>query len=130
MCNINTIGLWTSGMNMIYMDDSDKAARPVSHCDHNKKNAAGVTKYICIHIHLSWQDGMQGKVTWTVQGVAKPLRPLYNLRYQWYNECVLYQIKACQKLHLMVLNSKGYEGLLMSSLRNFQQFYTFIVVKK
>jgi hypothetical protein len=48
MCDINTTGLWTSGMNMIYKEDSDKAARPVSHRDHNKKNAAGVTKYIYV----------------------------------------------------------------------------------
>ena len=34
-------------------------------------------------------------------------------------------MKARQKWSLLVLNSEGYENLLMSNLRNFQKFYAF-----
>ncbi|CAF4176099.1 unnamed protein product [Rotaria sordida] len=38
-------------------------------------------------------------------------------------------IHARQKWGLLVLNSEGYENLLMSSLINFQKFYTFFVME-
>jgi len=43
---------------------------------------------------------------------------------------ILYQIEARKKLHLLVLNSNGYEDLLMSNLRDFQKFSTFFDVEK
>ena len=43
---------------------------------------------------------------------------------------ILYQIEARKKLHLLVLNTNGYEDLLMSNLRDFQKFDTFFGVEK
>ena len=43
---------------------------------------------------------------------------------------ILYQIEARKKLHLLVLNSKGYEDLLISNFRDFEKFDTFFGVEK
>ena len=43
---------------------------------------------------------------------------------------ILYQIEARKKLHLLVLNGKGYEDLLMSNFQDFQKFDTFSGVEK
>ena len=43
---------------------------------------------------------------------------------------ILYQIEARKKLHLFVLNSHGYEDVLMSDLRDFQKFDIFFGVEK
>ncbi len=43
---------------------------------------------------------------------------------------ILYQIEARKKLHLLVLNSKGYEDLFMSNFRDFHKFDTFFGVEK
>ena len=43
---------------------------------------------------------------------------------------ILYQIEARKKLRLLVLNSKGYEDLLMSNIPYFQKFDTFFGVEK
>ena len=39
-------------------------------------------------------------------------------------------MKAREKWGLLMLNSKGYVNLLISNLRNFQKFYTFLGVEK
>ena len=43
---------------------------------------------------------------------------------------ILHQIEAHEKLHLLILNGKGYEDLLMSNFRDFQKFDTFFDVEK
>jgi hypothetical protein len=38
---------------------------------------------------------------------------------------ILYQMKACQKWDLLVLNSKSFIDIVMSNLRNFDKFHVF-----
>ncbi len=45
-----------------------------------------------------------------IQGVAKPLRPLYNLNYQWYHKCILHGSIEVVELYETVYIKKKFKS--------------------